>query len=359
MPGGWGLLSWLGLVRGLQVLGVLTSAILNGFLLVYIHLNKLGLSASMFALELMTCAVLIYTAIVLLVQHTGNRSWKRRTRVLVTIVVFDVIFTGLMMGIITILARTGVPSNCAGLTRSDFRKGDRPDEPPDGYDTIRFGGNSRDFKGALDKFCALERAYYFISLAIIFSYMTTVTLSMLLIYEELYSPLREEPFGTGEELCRLESKRSQSQAAPVFSPVRSTPSSPVPEVPTPWAAPSGTSSGEGSRHHAHAATPPASAPQQPAPLPPPSPPTPIAHHDPSRQELLINQETEEDQAAEAAMVTDGYRQPMPHGMPALPPYTPGESSRFMDGHGLESNEMRLSGYVKGETRAQNMRDGGV
>ena len=53
MPGGWGLLSWLGLVRGLQVLGVLTSAVLNGFLLVYIHLHKLGLSSSMFTLEIL------------------------------------------------------------------------------------------------------------------------------------------------------------------------------------------------------------------------------------------------------------------------------------------------------------------
>jgi hypothetical protein len=43
----------LGLVRGLQVLGVLTSAVLNGFLLVYIHLHKLGLSASMFTLEIL------------------------------------------------------------------------------------------------------------------------------------------------------------------------------------------------------------------------------------------------------------------------------------------------------------------
>lgn len=71
-----------------------------------------------------TCVVLIYTAIVLLVQHTGNRPWTRRTRVIVTFVVFDVIFTGLMIGIITILARTGVPSNCAGLTRTDCKHSD-------------------------------------------------------------------------------------------------------------------------------------------------------------------------------------------------------------------------------------------
>lgn len=184
--------------------------------------------------------------------------------------------------------------------------------------------------------------------------MTAVTLSMLRIYEGVYKASHPD-----EELCRLESKRSQSHAAPVSSPARSTPSSPVPEAPTPWAAPSCSSSGESRCHRPHAAPAPASVPQQAIPPPSPSPPIPLAQHDPSRQALLIHQESEEDQAAEAAMVTDGYRQPMPPGMPALPPYTPGQPSRFMDGHGHESNEMRLSGYVKGEARAQNMKDGGV
>lgn len=188
-----------------------------------------------------------------------------------------------------------------------------------------------------------------------------VTLSILRIYDGVYdaSRLAEDRLPTGEELCRLESKRSQSHTTPAFSPVRSAPSSPVPEVPTPWTAPSCPSSGESRCHRPHAATPPASVLAQATPLPPPSPPIQTARHDLSRQELLIHPESEEDQAAEAAMVTDGYRQPMPPGMPALPPYTPGESSRFMDGHGHESNEMRLSGYVKGETRAQNMKDGVV
>ena len=46
------------------------------------------------------------------------------------------------------------------------KKEDVLDEPPDDYDTIGFGdGSSR--KGALDKYCALERGYYFISLAMV------------------------------------------------------------------------------------------------------------------------------------------------------------------------------------------------
>lgn len=77
----------------------------------------------------------------------------------------------------TVSSRSGAIGHCTyysslykwpGLTNACplVRKGDKPDEPPDGYDTIRFGSSSRDNKGMLDKFCALERAYYFISVAI-------------------------------------------------------------------------------------------------------------------------------------------------------------------------------------------------
>jgi hypothetical protein len=61
--------------------------------------------------------------------------------------------------------------------------------------------------------------------------------------------------------------------------------------------------------------------------------------------------SEEDQTAGAALVSDGMRPE-----PMLPPYHPG-SSRMM-GHAGENNEMRLSEYVKGETRAQDMKDSG-
>jgi hypothetical protein len=58
-------------------------------------------------------------------------------------------------------------------------------------------------------------------------------------------------------------------------------------------------------------------------------------------------------AADAALVSDGMRP----SEPMLPPYHPG--NRRMSGHGEEEdNEMRLSGYVKGQTRAQEMKDSG-
>ncbi|KAL2259768.1 hypothetical protein VTK26DRAFT_6441 [Humicola hyalothermophila] len=57
-------------------------------------------------------------------------------------------------------------------------------------------------------------------------------------------------------------------------------------------------------------------------------------------------------AADAALVSDGMRP----SEPSLPSYHPGNNR--MVGHAGESNEMRLSEYVKGETRAQNMKDSG-
>lgn len=64
--------------------------------------------------------------------------------------------------------------------------------------------------------------------------------------------------------------------------------------------------------------------------------------------------------ANLAMIADGsrYTPTQTHGdHNQLPPYSPG-NRRTMDGHGDESNEIRLSDYVKGETRAQDMKDGG-
>jgi hypothetical protein len=69
--------------------------------------------------------------------------------------------------------------------------------------------------------------------------------------------------------------------------------------------------------------------------------------------------------ANLAMITDGSRySPQQinnnnnnNSQNQLPPYSPGNHRR-MNGHGDESNEIRLSEYVKGATRAQEMKDGG-
>lgn len=69
--------------------------------------------------------------------------------------------------------------------------------------------------------------------------------------------------------------------------------------------------------------------------------------------MLSEEDAHSAAAADAALVSDGMRP----SEPMLPPYHPGH--RRMSGHAEgEDNEMRLSGYVKGQTRAQDMKDSG-
>ena len=69
-----------------------------------------------------------YTAIMLLLLHTRARS--KRTSWLVCSIVMDVIGCSAVLAIITLLARAGVPSNCAGLTRYDCASEPRLDGGP-------------------------------------------------------------------------------------------------------------------------------------------------------------------------------------------------------------------------------------
>lgn len=202
-----------------------------------------------------------------------------------------------------------------------------------------------------------------------FSYMITVTLSVLRICEGLYTRnnVVDERLTTATELYRLKSNRSKVRGLSTASQSRSPPMSPLrPGVTTSPSFPSGPSFQTLDRRQTHQQM----APQQQQPQPQQyaaMPPIATTRIDPAREGLLVDgQNGDHDAEAEAAMVTDGYRPQGAHShsdsqgsMPALPPYTPGESSRFMVGHGNESNEMRLSDYVKGETRAQREKDSGV
>lgn len=63
--------------------------------------------------------------------------------------------------------------------------------------------------------------------------------------------------------------------------------------------------------------------------------------------------------ANMAMISDGSRYNGHNRVDSnqLPPYSPG-NQRTMNGHGNENNNALLSDYVKGETRAQDMKDTG-
>lgn len=76
---------------------------------------------------------------------------------------------------------------------------------------------------------------------------------------------------------------------------------------------------------------------------------------PPPQASAFGFDSSEDQEAVAAMVMDGSRFNAEPGMAVPPPYSPGRRPG-MTGHGSESNDMRLSEYVKGGTRAQDMKD---
>lgn len=62
-----------------------------------------------------------------------------------------------------------------------------------------------------------------------------------------------------------------------------------------------------------------------------------------------------DVSANLAMVADGPRYSPQADHNQLPPYSPG-NARAMRGHGGESNDIRLSEYVKGATAAQDLKD---
>lgn len=74
----------------------------------------------------------------------------------------------------------------------------------------------------------------------------------------------------------------------------------------------------------------------------------------------ITQVGSEPLEANMAMISDGSRYMGSNRTDLssqLPPYSPGNLAR-MNGHGNENNDTRLSDYVKGETRAQDMKDTG-
>ncbi|KAI2628612.1 hypothetical protein GGR54DRAFT_353599 [Hypoxylon sp. NC1633] len=377
----WGSSKWLLFGRLLQVSGTLVTAVMNGFLLVHIHLNRLGLTGTMFCLEMLACVAFIYSSFVLLMQHAGNRRRRSSAALITAFIVGDVFFNGMMIGIITVLAHTGLPSDCHGLTRSDFEADDAHDDPPPGFQTIRFGDKDRGISGVLDKFCPLEKGFYFVAAALVFTYMLTVTLGVLRLVERHWRNNSSiDPLFSADNIhslghmrpknSTLDSSRDFQNAVPLSEGVMTPRSATSPTFPTPRVRPSvDIHRGRVLRDQVPIRSNPVSPVSAASPISQVSPVSPILNRhgsfatppdalDTSVGGLMIGQSS--DAAAEAAMVTDGYRlQPHPE-MPSLPPYSPGQSRRqFMDGHGDESNEMRLSDYVKGETRAQNMKESGM
>ena len=373
----------------------------------------------------------------------------------------------------------------AYLTPATVLPGDEPNYPAGGYTTVRFSDEGPGQKGELDKFCAFERSYYFIAIGLVFTYLLTITLSILRVCEKNYTKNSR----VSELLSALERAHERDQKL-LMTPASSSPrardgddddddkmlgfahrhraslaafpaSAPSEGIITRTASVrSAMTASTSSVHNTNpyrpsltlstgvvgaSAAAPAAIPRRPV-LPPrpvpmsmtgtglglglgfvPSisttaatptgtPPTSVTLGSSSvgaAGGLLDDEDEEDDHCAEAALVSDGMRhygsrdyyqqQPPPllqqqhpyqhqhqhpqrmpmlaeeehlaglalvsDGMrssePVLPPYEPrrhsgsGGGGGEMAGHGAaESNEMRLSEYVKGQTRAQGMKDSG-
>ncbi|KUI70017.1 hypothetical protein VM1G_05485 [Cytospora mali] len=402
---GWRLSSWLVLLRLFQLLSSFIPGAMNGWLLYHIYTNHLASSETMVILEILVATIFVYTSLSLLIMHTYQRS--KRTAWMVCSTCFDVVFCFVNVAIVSILAFTGVPSNCSGLTSSILKKGDSRTLPALGYTTIGFSNEQDGHRGALDKYCGMEQAFYSIAIANILSYIITIVLSVLRICKlHLYSKEEVEKWlDDRESMIRLELKVHDPET-PAQAPTTPVSNAPTTAVPTnnnndvdrdleaalaasaapsiPRAMPSSSRStlarptltettlagpSYQSRQPDILVSP--VTPQFPlsplspvsplTPLPPPAPPTTRTTSASTTLPIeagFILSSTE--MHANLAMITDGPRyspQQVDNSHNQLPPYSPGNHRR-MNGHGDESNEIRLSEYVKGATRAQDMKDEG-
>lgn len=268
--------------------------------------------------------------------------------------------------------------------------GDKANPPPRGYTTNGFSNEQEGHRGQLDKFCAMERGFFFCAVLIMcvvflpianpsdtdiykhsLAYITSIIISVLRICHLNYTRNSkiQHLLDERDDILKLDLKMQTQE-------LRSQQHSPALVSQPPAAAAPGISRAEeaailSSMTRATAvasasnnnnppmvpssgltgvAVPPAfGAASSPSNAFPPAPPGGSALH-----------LSPADVHANLAMVSDGSRyNPGSHAQPdvnQLPPYSPG-NQRLMHGHGHESNEIRLSDYVKGETRAQDMKDG--
>jgi hypothetical protein len=63
------------------------------------------------------CLVLGYSILAIVLQHTGRRS--KKTRWLTASIVCDVLLSAVLLGVVNVLARAGLPVHCGGMTRID------------------------------------------------------------------------------------------------------------------------------------------------------------------------------------------------------------------------------------------------
>ncbi|KAK3402165.1 hypothetical protein B0T20DRAFT_133147 [Sordaria brevicollis] len=219
----WELSSWLVVMRAFQIGAALVGATMNGFVTVTVYRNgHLGLTKSVLIPELLICMTLVYATLAVFIQHSGQRS--KKTSWLVTFIMGDIIFCGVDLAIITLLANAGLPSHCGGLaTTKKFDDDDHNKvyKPRPGYTTPGFTSGYDGQKGELDRFCAFERSYYAIALGLVFTYLATIVLTVLRIFEKDYTKTTRciEVMGSLGRTPSMDSKLSDT-SSPVIEAAR-------------------------------------------------------------------------------------------------------------------------------------------
>lgn len=160
----WRVTTWLRVVRLLQLVGALVCAALNGFIIVVIYTRRRAPDGTALVnMEWMICIVLLMTAIILLVVHTGKRVQKQAF--LAATVVIDLILLGILMAIFSIQSNGGLPDNCNNIAL----KNPTPSDKPYGFFLMP----------EVDLHCNLMRTFFGVTCALFYSYIATVVLSCI------------------------------------------------------------------------------------------------------------------------------------------------------------------------------------
>lgn len=173
------------LIRLFQLCGASVIVASNGWLMNLIKRRSLGLGPNMVALEYISLIVVAYLVITIFVLHILHKSNRRRY--IVTFIVWDLLFTGVCIAMISVYSFAGVPNNCGGMTRSNWGPGDAPNDPAPGFTTIRFGPGTFGNYGELDIYCDIPITDYSFCVILVFTYMISIVLAILRIFSYRYT----------------------------------------------------------------------------------------------------------------------------------------------------------------------------
>ncbi|KAG8169864.1 hypothetical protein KVR01_000609 [Diaporthe batatas] len=183
------------------------------FSLLYAHIqnNRLGENGRMRGVQVLGLVSLAYSTVVLCCVHVfktlGLRTWRLFA---VMSVPSDLTIMGINLAKITILAYSGLPADCHGLTRDKYSGNDLVRQPSDGFTTIRFGTAAEKLAGELDALCTFPRTVYGLSTVAIFSYTFSILLSVLYLQQHGASTAADSEKQAAHGPAQVESQSAPS-----------------------------------------------------------------------------------------------------------------------------------------------------